>query len=104
MSHKSGAIIKNDKNGLYSWNVINVQSLAGVLGNPLRVLSSTNPVSLKSATTVPSVTFWCVQHAIRFQSAKTFSDITMIPTDHKHDWLDCSLPYSVIPWAPQNHE
>jgi hypothetical protein len=54
MSHKSGAITKNDKNGLYSRNVINAQSLAAVLGNPLRVLLSTNPVSLKSATTVPS--------------------------------------------------
>ena len=46
--------MKNDKNGLYSRNVINAQSLAGVLGNPLRVLLSTNPVSLKSATTVTS--------------------------------------------------
>ena len=44
MSHKSGAIIKNDKNGLYSRNVINARSLAGVVGNPLRVFLSTNSV------------------------------------------------------------
>jgi hypothetical protein len=47
--------MKNDRSGLYSRNVINVHSLAGVVGNPLRVLLSTNPVSLKSATTVPSL-------------------------------------------------
>lgn len=34
--------------------MINAQSVAGVLGNPLRVLLSTNPISLKYATTVSS--------------------------------------------------